>query len=177
MRSATSYFTKRTWILIALVCCFTLAGGVIAALAGNPSDRSTQVAGTSAADASCGDVNASGSITSADIIGLVNFVFKGGSAPSCPGCFVASGAVDLGGNVDTPGTGNWSVEYNGAFNRYEITITDVTYNFPEHHTSISPNSGVAMARTHSEDGKLHVFFYNPNGTPVQSSFTFTTITF
>jgi hypothetical protein len=43
-----------------------------------------------------GDVNASGSITSADIITLVNYVFKGGAAPQpC----VASGDVNCNGSV------------------------------------------------------------------------------
>jgi hypothetical protein len=43
-----------------------------------------------------GDVNVSGTITSADIIGLVNFVFKGGAAPlPC----TASGDVNCSGTV------------------------------------------------------------------------------
>jgi beta-glucanase (GH16 family) len=42
-----------------------------------------------------GDVNSSGSVTSADVIALVNFVFKGGAAVACP----AHGDVNINGTI------------------------------------------------------------------------------
>jgi hypothetical protein len=62
-------------------------------------DANTYVSGTLTFGPSCGingDVNATGDITSSDIIYLVNFVFKGGPIPACNG---ASGDVECSGAI------------------------------------------------------------------------------
>lgn len=62
-------------------------------------DANTYLSGTLTIGPSCGgrgDVNATGTINSADIIYLVNFVFKGGPQPTCPG---ASGDVECSGFI------------------------------------------------------------------------------
>jgi|WetSurSiteA1Bulk_404760.scaffolds.fasta_scaffold45336_2 hypothetical protein len=131
---------------------------------------------SSAASTNCGDVNASGTITSSDVIGLVNYVFKGGAAPSCPDCNLAWGTVLANSITANPGSGNWTCVWNATYSYYEITITGEVYFYTSYHTSITPLTGSArVVTTNSISGKLVVYMYTLAGTQVQSAFSFSVI--
>jgi len=61
-----------------------IAGLAIAWLAIAPTAARAE-SSTLADHSDCADVNQSGDVNSSDLIYLVNFVFKGGAAPDCPG--------------------------------------------------------------------------------------------
>ena len=129
-----------------------------------------------AASTNCGDVNASGTITSSDVIGLVNYVFKGGAAPSCPDCNLAWGTVAANGNPTNLGSRNWTCFWNAADSYYEITITGEYYYYTSYHTSVIPITGSArVVTTNSIAGRLLVYMYTLAGTQVQAPFSFSVI--
>lgn len=131
---------------------------------------------SAAATTNCGDINASGTITSSDVIGLVNYVFKGGAAPSCPDCNLAWGTVGAGGAALNLGSGNWTCVWNATYSYYEITITGETYYFTSYHTSITPLTGSArVVTTGSISGKLVVYMSSLAGAQVQAAFSFSVI--
>jgi hypothetical protein len=73
------------------------------------------------------------------------------------------------------GSPNWSVTFNGSFNRYEITINGVNYFFSSFTTVVTPAlpKGGACA-TDSVSGKLLISCYDNANNPVPAYFGFAT---
>jgi hypothetical protein len=134
-----------------------------------------------ASGTACGDVNANGSITSSDVIGLVNYVFKSGAAPLCPSCVIAEGTVNPSGTVGNAGTGNWTVSWNAGSNWYELVITGEPYFYANYHTSVTIQgvgaTAKSMAISSDGGGTAYIQFHDQAGAAVQSYFTFTTTKF
>lgn len=87
---------------------------------------------------------------------------------------IAYGSVSSAG-VATSGSGNYTVNWVAAQNRYEIDITGESYHFASYTTIASPaSSTVHRFRTSSVSGKLLVYMYNSAGSLMQANFHFTT---
>lgn len=87
---------------------------------------------------------------------------------------IAYGSISALGTISS-GSGNYTVSWDAAQNRYEITITGENYHFSSYTTIASPaSSTVHRFRTSSTSGKLLVYLYNSAGSLVQASFHFTT---
>ncbi len=85
---------------------------------------------------------------------------------------IAFGTVTPSGII-TNGSGNFTVSYNSSGDRYEISITGVTYHVLSYTTLITPTStNIAEFRTISGSGDLVVSFKNGSGIGVQSGFCF-----
>lgn len=177
---------KRTipWFLLAGTIALVVVAGLQASIDSPPQQltdseraalRPTSASESAASPASCGDVNANGTTTSADVITLVNYVFKGGAEPVCLGCNLAWGAVTAAGAILDAGSGNWTVTYNAVSDRYEITITDEAYFYSAYHASVTLISPVLkVVGTDSIGGKLIVRIRD-GGAYGQQQFTFSVI--
>jgi hypothetical protein len=172
---------KRFWVfgsVPALLALLALAAATAPGDAGQATEedaaRTAPTAG-SAAVVDCGDVNASGAITSSDLIYMVNYVFKGGAMPNCPSCVLAGGVVGSAGTILNSGTDNWSVAWNAAGQFYDITITGESYLFSGYHTTVSTLGGTARVEVNSSGGALRISFYNTSSDKVQMTFSFSTI--
>lgn len=81
----------------------------------------------------------------------------------------------LTGGFKNQGTDNWSVIWNAADSRYEITFTGTTYGNNTHTTMITPTTATVRAfNSDVANGKLTVTLYNQAGTVMQGAFSFVT---
>lgn len=86
---------------------------------------------------------------------------------------IAYGATNKFGNKET-GSSNWSVNYNGVEEYYEITINGEDYSSLDYSTIVTPHSlGLpVIATTSSVSNKLIVRLFNMNGDLINGSFAF-----
>ncbi|OAB78686.1 hypothetical protein [Cochleicola gelatinilyticus] len=86
----------------------------------------------------------------------------------------AFGFIQSSGNI-TSGSGNFTVEWVAALNRYEITISGINYFYRNFSTFITTvTSNVVRSRITSNLGKIVVYLYNASGAPLQGEFQFIT---
>ena len=72
------------------------------------------------------------------------------------------------------GTANWTSSYNGAYKRYEISITGESYYYTKYATVITPAGDNRFCRSSSVGGMLLVYCYDANGAGQTSRFGFIT---
>lgn len=95
--------------------------------------------------------------------------FATGDANMVP---IAYGAINAAG-VITSGSGNFTVTWNGAQSRYEISIDNEAFYFSKYITLVTPMGGGALIpRTNSMSDKLLVELYNLSNASVQGVFSF-----
>lgn len=122
-------------------------------------------------DANCDQVN-----NVADLVVVVDYLFKGGAEPCSLGTLtspVAAGVIGPGGEI-VNGTGNFSCAWNGVSSRYEIAIDGESYFYADFVTHIDPISAPRMSTTAGSEGKLVVILYDLAGDRSQAYFSFTT---
>lgn len=87
---------------------------------------------------------------------------------------IAYGSVNSAGTA-TSGSGNFTVTWEAAQNRYRISITGENYLFSNYATVVTPvSSSIHRVRSSSVGGDLLVYLYNSSGTLSQGIFQFTT---
>lgn len=90
---------------------------------------------------------------------------------------LAFGHINSDGTISS-GSGNIVSTLIAASNRYEISITGISYFGPSYVTLITPVAGAGglgqMATTSSINGRLIVRIHDASGSPVQSAFQFVT---
>jgi hypothetical protein len=84
------------------------------------------------------------------------------------GAISSSGTVRQGYNVDA-GENTWKQEEQA----YRITLTGISYAWPEYVTVVTPTSHWVSACGNTDvEGQLYVRLLDSNGNPVQGYFTF-----
>jgi hypothetical protein len=96
--------------------------------------------------------------------------FRSSSATKAP---LAFGVVKANG-ARASGTPNWVSSYNATYQRYEISISGVSYYYSSYATNITPAGDVRYCRSSSVSGKLLVYCTDVNGNPAPSRFAFVT---
>jgi hypothetical protein len=90
-----------------------------------------------------------------------------GTGPIAYGVLLADG-------TKWSGTSNWTSTYNGALQRYEITISGESYYYLNYATVVTPAGDVRYCRTSSVSGNLLIMCSDAGGNPATSRIGFVT---